>query len=744
MRTLASIRKIEWLKPIEGRDRIELAGVLGWQVIVKREEFAVGDLCVFCEIDSVLPEKPEFEFLRPKNFRIRTMKLGSTVSQGIVFPLSILPPKKKGEYELDEDVTAVIGVTQYEPTMDKEPDTTSSKKTKWPRWLMRHAWFRSLVLGKKKKKGGFPSFISKTDEVRCLEANTKVLTDDGIKRISDICRLRLPVRVMSFNEKDQKFEFKKIVDYQTYERDNEMIEISFHYRPNMNRKNRIRCTKDHRLLTQDGYKLASDLTVDDSVCYMEQSCGEDALPAIYGMLLGDSSVSIDKRIHIDGTDDTGFAISTCHGEKQYSYLKFKQELFGEEYFVIHKGISGYKINGSVFHGTLKRDPLITQALISDGCIQNKKFFVTQKFCERLTPLSLAIWYMDDGTCRHLHNEIYQYATAGKSKPAIEISTNSFSIPEVELLISTLRDRFDIVSNMRISHRNKKIYPSIYIPVDQTPKFLSLIAPFVPECMRYKLTDEAREIPFSFDGVRFERKNRIFTDKILSVKTVIASKYAQKAHVFDLEIEDNHNFVANGIIHHNCQNIPGILQDKREWVMSEKADGASATFALVRHKRCWPLTDKFEYIVCSRNLRLGKPDNSSYWRVSEKYKIENALRNMIGDRDWIAIQGECLGPKIQGNKYNLSDYDLYVFNLIYPTGRLGSVVAKSIIENKGLNFVPILDEHYVLPDTMEQALKDATGASVLGNTLREGVVCRSPDGKQSFKIVSPEFLLKYNE
>lgn len=62
---------------------------MGWQIICKKDEFKVGDLCVFCEIDSVLPERPEFEFLRPKKFRIKTMKLGSTISQGIVFPLSI-------------------------------------------------------------------------------------------------------------------------------------------------------------------------------------------------------------------------------------------------------------------------------------------------------------------------------------------------------------------------------------------------------------------------------------------------------------------------------------------------------------------------------------------------------------------------------------------------------------------------------------------------------------------------------
>lgn len=97
MRNLASIQKILNLEPIEGKDRIVLATVLGWKCIVQKDEFKVGDLCIYIEIDSILPERPEFEFLRPRcfsekkgGFFIKTMKLGQTYSQGIIFPLTIL------------------------------------------------------------------------------------------------------------------------------------------------------------------------------------------------------------------------------------------------------------------------------------------------------------------------------------------------------------------------------------------------------------------------------------------------------------------------------------------------------------------------------------------------------------------------------------------------------------------------------------------------------------------------------
>lgn len=358
MRKLASIKIINDIRPIEGRDRIELAIIDGWSVIVKKNEFNIGDKCIYIEIDSVLPEKPEFEFLRSKNFRIKTMKMAGVISQGICFPLSFLP---EGNYEVEQDVTDILGIKQYGETMDVEPEPKPADKNKWPRWLMRYKWFRKLVLHNKKEIRGFPKFISKTDETR------------------------------------------------------------------------------------------------------------------------------------------------------------------------------------------------------------------------------------------------------------------------------------------------------------------------------------------------------------------------------------------------IQNIPFILENKNEWVATEKIDGQSGTFCLVRHKSHIPFVpDKFEFIVCSRNLRIYHKDNSSYWRVAERYHMENVLKNMIGKRDWVAIQGECIAPNVQGNKYKVSEPDLYVFNLIYPTGRLPSEMAKRLCEGRGLKFVPIIDAAYILPDSVDEVLLYAHGESAIGDTLREGIVFRSKDGQKSFKAVDPLFLIHYNE
>jgi hypothetical protein len=165
-RKLASIQKILNIEPIPGADAIEKATVLGWEcVIAKRDNFKIGDLVVYIEVDSIVPEKPEFEFLRDRKFRVRTIKLRKQVSQGLVLPLSILP---KGNYNEDDDATEVIGVKKYDPQADAEQKLMEQKlatsNNKIHKFFSRYPWYRKLFF--KPKKGGFPKFIKKTDEDR--------------------------------------------------------------------------------------------------------------------------------------------------------------------------------------------------------------------------------------------------------------------------------------------------------------------------------------------------------------------------------------------------------------------------------------------------------------------------------------------------------------------------------------------------------------------------------------------------
>ncbi|MCR4673232.1 MAG: 2'-5' RNA ligase [Lachnospiraceae bacterium] len=123
MRKLASIQKILDIEPIEGADRIELAHVLGWQCVVNKDQFKPMDIGVYFEIDSFLPIRPEFEFMRASSyrmtalmgegFRLRTMRFRGQISQGLLLPLSQFP-EIPADAEVGTDVTELLGVKKWE------------------------------------------------------------------------------------------------------------------------------------------------------------------------------------------------------------------------------------------------------------------------------------------------------------------------------------------------------------------------------------------------------------------------------------------------------------------------------------------------------------------------------------------------------------------------------------------------------------------------------------------------------
>ena len=152
-RKLATVRIITDIKPIEGADMIELATVGGWNVVVaKNVGHKVNDKVVYCEIDSFLPIREEFEFLRKSSykkmgdqegFRLKTIRLRGQVSQGLILPIGVLPITEFATaHNLPEgmDVTEMLGIVKYEPPIPAE------------------------LSGK--VKGQFPSFLRKTDEER--------------------------------------------------------------------------------------------------------------------------------------------------------------------------------------------------------------------------------------------------------------------------------------------------------------------------------------------------------------------------------------------------------------------------------------------------------------------------------------------------------------------------------------------------------------------------------------------------
>ena len=206
-RELAYIVQIDEIKPIEGYDRVEYARVNGWWVIVGLNQFKVGDLAIYIEVDSKVPSnKEQFAFLEKRDYKVKTQKMCKVVSQGLLMSLSDFPELffedlatinnlewcyKKGvknnfpaqPIKVGDFLTKELGITYYvaadNERKGKGPDKYAKmaarhsklfKNNKIVQWLYKRTWGKKLLfffLGKKKDKRGWPAWVIKTDEERC-------------------------------------------------------------------------------------------------------------------------------------------------------------------------------------------------------------------------------------------------------------------------------------------------------------------------------------------------------------------------------------------------------------------------------------------------------------------------------------------------------------------------------------------------------------------------------------------------
>lgn len=174
-----------------------------------------------------------------------------------------------------------------------------------------------------------------------------------------------------------------------------------------------------------------------------------------------------------------------------------------------------------------------------------------------------------------------------------------------------------------------------------------------------------------------------------------------------------------------------VQSKHQFYSTEKLDGSSSTF----------FVNNDEFGVCSRNLELLETEGNTFWKVARELDLENKMKSLGKN---IALQGELIGEGIQGNPYKIKGQTVkfYTGFDIDNYRRLTLPEFISVISSMDLQCVPILDDNFMLPPTIEDMLKYADGKSVLNpQTNREGVVIRSMDCSISFKAISNTFLLE---
>lgn len=204
-----------------------------------------------------------------------------------------------------------------------------------------------------------------------------------------------------------------------------------------------------------------------------------------------------------------------------------------------------------------------------------------------------------------------------------------------------------------------------------------------------------------------------------------------------------------------ENCSWYLKDQEHtWIKTVKIDGTSSLYVLERLPR-----NKREYYVCSRNVRQADEKQETYhgenvyWSVEFKYHIRDFLETMLKEHpDWsyVAIQGETAGvgetgAKIQGDPHQFGELRFFAYNFIDSVkGRWNSIEARNLLAKYGIEFVPIVNENYILPNDLNTFKLEADGDCEApgAHGLREGYVYRRTDDCNiSFKNVSNKYLLK---
>ena len=197
-----------------------------------------------------------------------------------------------------------------------------------------------------------------------------------------------------------------------------------------------------------------------------------------------------------------------------------------------------------------------------------------------------------------------------------------------------------------------------------------------------------------------------------------------------------------------QNMIYILQDKQPYVATEKIDGSSCSIMAERTK-----FGRIKYYVCSRNVVFedeNQPcyyNDNIYFEAYNKYNLKEKITHILNDYNLpnVALQMEVYGPQVQRRDYSINEHQAMVFHIVSNGQKMPMDKVVEICEKYEIPHVPIVDDNFIFPDTIEELQAYVEGeSSKIDGKPREGIVFYDKaTGQQYTKFVSPEFLLKFH-
>ena len=376
----------------------------------------------------------------------------------------------------------------------------------------------------------------------CLKGNSMVLLEDGTSMpISEIVDKQLNVKVISYNEKENKFEPKRVTGWS---KDISSIEDFFILgkdktdRRGVSNRTYLAATAEHPFYV-NGEWVEAQFMKDKDLSLIDYGLDNVAEQVLFGTMLGDS--------YLYKSSKNSASLRMTHSIKQESYLNEKIRILSNLNIKSYIGTasSGYgkgKIHKSAYSSTSMYLNSIKNIFYPKG-----KKEISINILNKIGDIGLAIWIMDDGKLKK---------SIKNGEEGWVLHTEGFDDVSVNNIIYYLNNKYNL--NIKSHYRENTNGQYLYFNKKDTDKMMAILAKYFHPSMRYKLYKKYRNVPYELDNYIPKNKYIIYNQKVFKFgkaskiyKSLSERKPYKWKYRYNLEIEDNHNFIANGILVHNC-------------------------------------------------------------------------------------------------------------------------------------------------------------------------------------------------
>ncbi|MCB0930467.1 MAG: recombinase RecA [Mycobacterium sp.] len=364
----------------------------------------------------------------------------------------------------------------------------------------------------------------------CMSYSTRVQLADGTtEKIGKIVNQKMDVEVLSYDPVTDSIVPRKVVNWFNNGPAEQFLQFTVE-KSGGNGRSQFAATPNHLIRTPAGWTEAGDLIAGDRVLAAEPHLLSDQqFQVVLGSLMGDGNLSPNRR------DRNGVRFRMGHGAKQIEYLQWKTELLGN---ISHSVRNNDKGACFVDFTPLPELAELRRAVYLGG----GKKVLSEDYLKALTPLALAIWYMDDGSFTVRSKGVQQRTAGGSGR--IEICVQAMSEGSRVRLRDYLRDTHGL--DVRLRQAGVAGKAVLVFSTAASSKFQELVAPYMAPSMAYKLLPRFRGLGTVVPEY-VEPGQRLVPARVLDVHV---KPHTRSMNRFDIEVEGNHNYFVDGVMVHN--------------------------------------------------------------------------------------------------------------------------------------------------------------------------------------------------